>query len=240
MTFNASDIAADLRMLGDILFREQICLDIQALEEAARICSQSAKDEWQYHFTDLVLDVGGTGVKCYPTNLREIKCRLDVKVGGKCIPGSTAGDPLFNTMVSIILKSIDHKSGITYSQAWHLDRQPDRATPHCAHPRYHINFGGRRLTELLDGSPGPQYTNLLLIDSPRMAHAPLDGILAIDFILSNLAGPKWKVLRTDPDYVRVISAAQERLWRPYVNALAAHMNRTHSLWNALEVWPQLH
>ncbi len=205
MNFEAADVADDLRTLGTLLARERICVDVKALEDAAQICASSKKGEWGYDLTDLVLDVGGKGVKCHPSQLTDIQCRLDIKVGGKCIPGATCGDPLFNTMVNMMLKAVDLSSGVSYTQAWHLDRQPDRhGIPYGVHPRYHLNFGGRHLSSVLTGTPGPQFSNLLLLDAPRMAHAPLDGVLAVDFILSNLSGAKWKVLRGDPDYVRVV------------------------------------
>ena len=241
MTINPSGIAADLRTLGALLYAENICSDVKPLEDAATECLRSPADDWMYTISGLVMYVGGDGVKCNPTHLRKVECRLDVRVGGKCTPMSATDDPLFRHSVQIVLRAQDTSSGgKAYQQTWHFDRQPNRAPPICAHPRYHFQFGGHALDKLLVKSNVTQYTNLLLLDSPRMAHAPFDGILAIDFILSNLCGQTWGKLRKHVDYVRVVGDAQRRIWRPYVEALSGYMNQGSPTWSGPDIWPQLH
>jgi hypothetical protein len=63
--------------------------------------------------------------------------------------------------------------------------------------------------------------NVLLLDPPRLLHPPLDAILAVDFVLSNFMGAKWKQLRADEHYETMITHAQELFWKPYVKSLFA-------------------
>ncbi len=66
----------------------------------------------------------------------------------------------------------------------------------------------------------------LLLEAPRPALAPLDGILAIDFVLSHYHGTIWEDLRLmDPRYARLRAPSMRRYWGPYFRLLA----------NALEV-----
>ena len=49
----------------------------------------------------------------------------------------------------------------------------------------------------------------LVIIVPRLVHPPLDGILAVDFVLSNYFGSQWANLCDEPEYQKIIRAVQE-------------------------------
>ena len=66
--------------------------------------------------------------------------------------------------------------------AWHVDTHIYTGTPtHAVHPRFHFQVGGEQLDEIDANIRG-----VLMPETPRMPCAPLDGILAIDFVLCAL------------------------------------------------------
>jgi len=232
------EIANGLRQFALILNSEGICPDTSPLDKASAACLAGSGDRWGYAMTGLTLRVG-TDVKCNP-QVPHFDCRLDVTVEGFCL-ASADKDPLRRHDVQIVLKAL-RKVGPPVLQAWHFDRHIGPCSlPKPAHPRYHFTFGGRELDAHVRGVCGKSdFDGLLLVDSPRLAHPPFDGVLAIDFVLSSFAGTRWRLLRSQGDYQRIVSASQKRLWVPYVNALAAHWDSSKtSQWSVLEVWPHL-
>lgn len=183
----------------------------------------------------------GMGVKCIPTHLVTFDCRLDVEVEGQC-PIEPDKDPLLRHDVQIVLKAPSKGSKPPYLQSWHFDRHIDSINPpNPAHPRYHFSFGGREMKVHLQQCGKTHADDILLLDTPRLAHAPFDGVLAIDFVLSNFAGKRWRTLCQLDEYRRIVTSSQQRLWQPYVLALYAHWwgDGTKKEWSAAEVWPHL-
>jgi hypothetical protein len=192
----------------------------------------------------LVLRVG-TNVKCIPTHVREFDCRLDARVEGVCISDLDHSDPLIYHQIDIVLKTSSELRGGPYLQSWHFDRHEDgggAAPPVAAHPRYHFSFGGREVERHLKACSKPYFDGLLILDSPRLSHAPFDAVLAIDFVLSNFAANTWRIFRTSADYNRIVRNAQLRLWRPYAKALNAHWESQplpKTYWPIDKIWPSV-
>lgn len=106
-------------------------------------------------------------------------------------------------------------------------RLPESREPH---PSFHFQRGGYaqdafaatagfvpgRQTNLGEGS----WRSLMQYSGPRIASLPFDPVLAIDFCIAQNDGPLWKRLRNVPEYFSVIEEAQERLWRPFLEALS--------------------
>ena len=68
--------------------------------------------------------------------------------------------------------------------AWHVDTHLFAGEAgDGVHPRFHFQFGGKDFAHLDEAIRG-----VLLSEAPRLACAPLDGVLAIDFVLSHYAG----------------------------------------------------
>jgi hypothetical protein len=112
--------------------------------------------------------------------------------------------------------------------SWHLDKHI-RTKYHeegrgkgFIHPEYHFNMGGFALTK----EESFNYGNVLLIDTPRILHPPLDIVLSIDFVLKNFYGVRVLNLVESRAYKRIIDGAKRRLWRPYFITLAHHWETT--------------
>lgn len=123
-----------------------------------------------------------------------------------------------------------HCQGYPCKGAWHLDlhipsskvkskkkkveeTETFDATRHM-HPDFHFHHGGKKLDSL------ESYGNIILLDTPRVMHHPLDILLAIDFVVSNFVfSEAWNDLRNEIRYKKIIEQAQEWWWKPYYEAL---------------------
>ncbi len=118
-------------------------------------------------------------------------------------------------------------AGKGWSQYWHLDTHVDKpgATPpdEC-HPKFHLHFGGGRMADRRKLELGC-WGKTLELSGPRIAHAPMDLVLAIDFILSNSTGPRWKgELLKSKEYRDAVGNAQRRFWKPYSQLISDFYN----------------
>lgn len=98
--------------------------------------------------------------------------------------------------------------------AWHLDYHGDTKQTRFMHPVYHFHHGGKKLDDL------PSYGNLVLIDTPRVMHHPLDLFLAVDFVVSNFIElDDWNSLRNDTRYKKLMEKFQLCWWAPFYTEL---------------------
>lgn len=111
--------------------------------------------------------------------------------------------------------------------SWHFDRHPDKRSdgkpdenPDFDHPLYHLHFGGKEINQ-----GQIEYGEVLLLESPRILHPPMDIVLAVDFVLGNFYSKesgKVNDLRDNPTYKKLVVKAQNRFWKPYFLGLAAN------------------
>lgn len=110
----------------------------------------------------------------------------------------------------------EHAEGIAaVRSAWHIDTHLYSEPTSTAHPKHHFQFGGD-LVEDLDEN----VRALWVPDTPRLLTFPLDGILAVDFVLSHYAGKGWMEAQQDQRYLTLRRAAALRYWRPVAEILA--------------------
>jgi hypothetical protein len=199
--------------------------------------------------TNLVLRFSPAALKCLPSNLEELDCRLSARVG---LPYGLSDDdickdPLSNLSVEIELRGMT-STGEFLIHCWHLDRHPEYPAGKkgeigisAAHPRYHFHFGGRRIKQFAGEMGLDSLGAIMLFDGPRLPHPPLDAVLAVDMLFSNFSPLAWTKLRESADYVRLIAISQKRLWRPYARSLVSHWGEdgNKSGWLATDPWPHL-
>lgn len=121
----------------------------------------------------------------------------------------------------------------------HLDRHPDNSQSVDPHPKYHFQFGGRKLEEKIT-----DYGQGMFFDTPRMMHHPMDFILGMDFILSNYYSDIWNhVKENNHEYNSLIGKYQDIVMKPYFYSIADHWNiRTpfnKRAWNTQDICPQV-
>jgi hypothetical protein len=233
-------ISKELRDAAMILEKARVCRDVGPLLSAANKTLRSGGNNWSYGITNLLFFV--SDVTAYPPSLGEITCRLTVNAAGLCILSDDACDPMTSLEIDIILEASSPSTQHKHLQSWHFDRHVGGTFDSVnAHPRYHFSFGGRRLEEHATESKIPFYDFLLVLDSPRLMHPPLDGVLALDFVLSNFAAQSWNRLRGQRDYVALMRGAQRRSWKPFASALLTHwpIGPKNLPWQCVDVCPQL-
>ena len=121
--------------------------------------------------------------------------------------------------------------------AWHMDTH-QHLGGRDAHPMFHFQFGGERLDHLDESIRA-----ILVPEAPRLPMAPMDAILAVDFVLSHYFGELWRELRdSEPRYGRLIRAAIKRYWTDYfaqLNAFLIDPDRAPSNHPAFRLFPNL-
>lgn len=102
-------------------------------------------------------------------------------------------------------------------QAWHIDTHLHTGSvTHSVHPRFHFQVGGDRLDDV-----DADIRGVFMPETPRLPCAPLDAILAVDFVLSHYCGSDWGVLRDiEPRYGRLRRNPMQRYWSPYFRIIA--------------------
>lgn len=232
------DKAKQLDDLAAIFESNGICNDANPIRKAAGQCRQAKERDkcWGYDINRLLFHVDKIR-HVVPQNIYDISISLDVSVKGEGAETDSIDDPLTDLKIDIAIRGRKDK-GKTLICTWHFDRhidELDAATPKEAHPRYHFQFGGRGMRGLSD------LGDALILEPPRLAHLPLDGILAIDFLLSNYCPDKWKQLREDNQYVNLIRDSQQLFWKPYANVITTAWNPPNGRlkWHPHHIWPQL-
>lgn len=105
--------------------------------------------------------------------------------------------------------------------SWHFDRHGEGSIPEFHHPLYHAHFGGKEINQ-----GQLQYGNVLIVESPRLLHPPMDIILAIDFVLCNFYSRHtcgaYCALLEEPTYHTIVENSRKRFWRPFFLGLASN------------------
>lgn len=114
-----------------------------------------------------------------------------------------------------------HKDGKHYMCSWHmdLDSGTDRR---YVHPRYHLTYGGKKMRDEIKNN-NDSFGQLLLMATPRIPLAPMDGILAIDFVLNHFyKSDKISSVLNNSKYREAVKASQTRIWEPYYRSICNH------------------
>lgn len=235
----AGSIASDLRRLSEILNDNRILTSSGILDQAASQCAGKLKkaDEeflWSYEIDNLefILVSNDCLRHCLPIKASEVYVSVSANIAGICSNDTSTEDPLSSLGIKIVVFGLD-RSGVVIKNSWHLDRHPQKNPSVFIHPLYHFQYGGRVLDDIKN------HGEHLILETPRIPHFPLDGILAIDFVLSNYYGELWSNLKEEPEYKRIIENSQKRLWRPYCIAAASRWIPTESDWGYEYILPQL-
>lgn len=229
--------AGELRQLASILDRSSVKGDFFAVNTAVDQCKinrPEGKDSlWGYDISKLIFRIDDQK-HTRPSDILGLNLELSVSLTGICHDEDFMEDSITSLAVDFVISG-KRASGGNCLSSWHHDRHiTGGEDPQYAHPHYHFQHGGHKMWGNDD------FGSAIVFESPRIAHPPLDGILAVDFVLSNFCGNKWRELLEDSEYLRLIKEAQERLWRPYAISTASKWSPGLSKsWLPQCLWPQL-
>lgn len=231
------DRRSELRQLAEILGGTGVVRSVDPLSDAV-VTKGDAPSEWRLAMNELFFDLDPKAVRAQrnakPSDLAAISLTLSVGLRGLCLDRGALRDPFVKLAVECVVTGYRKGTDEDYHSAWHLDRdEPRDGRADLVHPAYHVQYGGQRLPALRS------LGNHLLLGSPRIAHPPLDGVLAVDFVLTNYFPERWRDLRDDRRYRGLVGDAQDRYWRPYSMASAERWSAGDPAWDGEPVWPQV-
>jgi hypothetical protein len=175
-------------------------------------------------------------MNCATPNLKE----LNILLSSLVLICKENADPFFRLNVGLVVQGFDIQMN-SFIAAWHLDRhdaeEVSQTLSLLVHPGYHIHYGGEAIWGL---EPNFNYGSHLLLETPRLAHLPLDGVLAIDFVLSNYMPRTWHKLRDEePRYNDVVHESQKRCWYAYMMSMSTYWSKIDNSWPTHLILPQL-
>ena len=233
--------AKELDLLAEILIRNGVCSDPSPLYKASSACRARTDDRWGYSVERLLFRIPEQDLKHrIPDKVYDVNLAFSTSITGHCNEGGEIRDPLHTLEFNIVINGKHNYGGKTNTVmcSWHLDRdvRPGAGTHTFIHPCYHFQHGGRHTwnSRLNFGAS-------LILESPRYAHPPMDEILGIDFVLTNYIKSSNLSFRDRRDYKKLLKNAQERMWRPYIQALVFAWGAipNDSEWRFTLPWPQL-
>jgi len=256
---NRKKLASDLRKLSSVIYQYFPTAEIGSFESAVselynmNIIPQipekkSDENLWRYNLSRLIFKFDKSPRHTIPDNCKDLKLILDIKAIGDGNDLNSLKDPLGWLEFNIVIEGTRFHDGKSQQvlTSYHLDRHivgEDDGDAEYPHPLYHFQFGGRKLNDL--GSE-IETGNLLVFDSPRIAHYPMEAILGIDFTLSNFFPVIWQKIRSESnEYINLIEEYQEMFLKPYIHTHASQWKyseeniSTNQTWCPHMVCPQL-
>lgn len=216
------DRAGELRSLATVLQEAGLVRDAGPLLRAAGQCGDRNDFSWGYEFAGLEFDLRDNELRHTKPNGAELdSIELAVSLSSLCLDKDAEDDPFTKLNVDIVVNGLDTDAN-ELKTAWHLDKH-EGGDSKFHHPNYHFHYGGKRIWESV-ASQGFSYGSLLLLESPRLDHKPLDGILAVDFVLANFSGPAWQALKAgDGRYAELTREAEKWCHFAYASTALARL-----------------
>jgi len=190
------------------------------------------------HIARMSFDILGNHKHTLPSGILDSILTLSIKI---CFSDGVA------SFANIVEMNIDFElsskdqGGQPVKSAWHLDYHDVKGNEHFSHPQFHFQFGGKKLRESIrDYNSHFNTGELLLMESPRIMHPPMDPILAVDFVFGNFLGDKcWKALRQKKSFINIHKSSKELFWRPYFEGLSDYFSNPSVPSRAMALHPGL-
>lgn len=184
--------------------------------------SSKKKHPLSINIARLSFDIPSTHKHTLPIDITDSILTVSIKMGFR--ESKASFDDINELNIDFEVSSYNSE-GSPVKSAWHLDYHDVQGNEHFSHPQFHFQFGGKRLRESLQKSNAHINTGeLLLMESPRLMHPPLDPVLAIDFIFGNFLGEScWKALRNKKAFGRLHKMSKDVFWKPYYSGISNYL-----------------
>lgn len=218
-------LANHLRYISRLLWDNGLIKDVGPIESAASMYQRSLNVENNSYVSvvdQLIfqnVDPDRKFRKIKPIKFsNEVGLELEFSIEFKGnLPVIEYCDPLQELAANFKLLGIGN-DGSYLINSWHIDRHisNEKDVPYFPHPLYHIQYGGKLMTESEDLNHG----NILLVDTPRIPCPPFDVALSVDYILSNYYGSIWYSFKQDDRYNDAISHSRDVFWKIYYKSIS--------------------
>jgi hypothetical protein len=205
-------VSADLNLLARILRQEKFCLDTSPLSKVAGELGKSK--DWTYNLQKLKFKIDDVPRNTVPSDVKLLEVILNVQITEKGCTEKQIQNPVIGTY-NFSIEISGQINGRKVISHWHLDFD-DKLGNEYIHPDFHLTYGGDLMKTINLG-------DVLLLPSPRISYPPMDAVLGIDFIIRNFfKEDRCAKLLSNSQYRRAIQNSQQRLWRPYMLAIAGY------------------
>ena len=231
--FKHAKIISDIRELITLLkkynFESTNAMELYRLEH---LIGHNTDIFYNYDIADIVFNVSTSGMSAKPS-VKKMAVLINTKY--------TLAPELSNTIdifssyaLQIYIKGYKNEDDTSTDASnffcWHLDKETNTEGNYI-HPYYHFHAGGNYIN-------GREIGELLMINSPRIPHPPMDIILSIHFVIQNFFNSKefhkQKEILRDDNYILIIERAQKRTLDPYFSAI---VNANHSVFSRQNLFP---
>lgn len=229
-------ISVSLNYVATLLKQNKICSDVSTLTDTASKLSKENKVRGRcyYKLERLIFNTPSIPRNSIPSKTKDLKIVFDIEICEAFGEQKTLFNPVllnardcsfsYNCSITAIGKTTNSSGDpMDVVSSIHLDfDNPTNAD--FIHPDFHMTFGGKSMTDYFEGENNDEvFGKALLLTSPRLPHPPMDAILGIDFILRNYFKKElYDKVFCDSKYRQAVRQSQERLWKPYMLALAGH------------------
>lgn len=232
--FKHENIVADLKEL--VLLLKKYNFESTNTMELYRIQNVIGRNKnsisYDYVTDDIIFNVSNSGMKAKPEN-QIISVIINSKYTLTSLLSSSI-DIFSKYCMELYIKGYkdnnDKDNNIFKFFCWHLDREPNM-DGNYKHPYYHFHAGGKKLN-------GIDLGGLLMINSPRIPHPPMDIVLSIHFVILNFLHTEdfkeQKKILFDDGYIGIVERAQKRILEPY---FATFNGTRHSAYSPQNLFP---
>ena len=254
----ANDLNKYCELIQPFLASQIIKFDFQTalsslnnLNKACCIGKVYHSSYWNYKISQIEIKLGkDIPKKKLPKSVCDLKLITSIEVSGDTNKTNEI-DPFqslsFNFSVKgdfICEKTGDLKTAVT---SYHLDRHiydDGDNIPEEPHPFYHFQFGGKKLIDEFGGKIDTG--ELLVLETPRINHYPMDFILGMDYLISNFyPNVRKQLMSSKQEYRRLIEKYQIKIVKPYFQAITSNWEKSliqfcHSPnWTPISLYPQI-
>lgn len=184
---------------------------------------------WGYKITNLILPLG-VNRHIIPTDINSLRVRIDCNVVCDMNNWGKLNDPFESYNFAIII--FGEKDSTRFSICWHIDKDDGRESNEH-HPLYHIQYSDG-VNHFGKNEDSFNWGHVIYLDSPRIAHYPMDIILGIGFYLTNFHQKgKFEDFLNNHSFRRLYTQSKNNILKPYFLNLTSHWNDSprNPIWN---------
>lgn len=219
----------NLTTLIKLIKKYEIPLEVKKLADLENALPQNAKLDqvFSLKLENITFNINQKLTGCLPNYIKSYVIDLHHSIDMNVTLDHNTDDIIDNYLFEIEVIGYD-KDAEDYFFAWHLDKHDFEGDETLSHPSYHFQCWSDKLNHILEDE---KFGKILLMNSPRFPHPPMDLFLGIHFIISNFIDSgihtKKNLLLKDGDYQSILRFSQSLIWDVYFNSFADGSSHKH-------------